>query len=151
MQTAFYVIAAALLFAVASATATAGAAPRVEANFDEGWRFHLGDAADAWQTLYDDRTWRRVNLPHDYSIEDLPPVGGPAEPSLTVVPGVWRFHRGDDPAWKNPALDDADWKEVHLPAHWSDHPEDFPCVDFKVESVYGKDWAVGFEQVTQLI
>ena len=121
MQTAFYVIAAALLFAAASATATAGAVPRVEANFDEGWRFHLGDAADAWQTLYDDRTWRRVNLPHDYSIEDLPPVGGPAEPSLTVVPGVWRFHRGDDLAWKNPALDDADWKEVHLPAHWSDH------------------------------
>ncbi|KFE72418.1 ATP-binding protein [Hyalangium minutum] len=29
--------------------------------------------------------------------------------------GSWKIHEGDDPHWKDPALDDSAWKEIHLP------------------------------------
>ncbi len=34
-----------------------------------GWRFHLGECEEAWYKGYDDRGWREVMLPHDWSIE----------------------------------------------------------------------------------
>ncbi|MGA7723462.1 MAG: sugar-binding domain-containing protein [Ignavibacteriaceae bacterium] len=37
--------------------------------FDQGWKFHLGDLNQARETLFDDASWRSVNLPHDWSIE----------------------------------------------------------------------------------
>ena len=36
---------------------------------NEGWRFHLGDAADAYYMGYDDRGWRQVTVPHDWAVE----------------------------------------------------------------------------------
>ena len=39
--------------------------------FDLGWRFHRGDAVDAENPGFDDSTWRSLDLPHDWSIEDL--------------------------------------------------------------------------------
>ena len=33
------------------------------------WRFHLGEADKAFYKGYDDRAWRVVNLPHDWSVE----------------------------------------------------------------------------------
>lgn len=36
---------------------------------DDGWRFHLGDAADAYYMGYDDRGWRQVAVPHDWAVE----------------------------------------------------------------------------------
>ncbi|MEJ2009879.1 MAG: beta galactosidase jelly roll domain-containing protein [Acidobacteriota bacterium] len=41
--------------------------------FDSGWRFHRGDAPGAESEGFDDNTWRRLDLPHDWSVEDLPP------------------------------------------------------------------------------
>ncbi len=38
-------------------------------NFDDNWKFYLGDASGADQNNFDDSSWRNVNLPHDYSIE----------------------------------------------------------------------------------
>ncbi len=38
-------------------------------SLDTGWRFHLGDAADAGSMTYDDRAWRAVTLPHDWAVE----------------------------------------------------------------------------------
>jgi beta-galactosidase len=40
--------------------------------FDEGWRFLRGDAPGAEAAEFDDQAWRRIDLPHDWSIEDLP-------------------------------------------------------------------------------
>lgn len=40
--------------------------------FDSGWRFHRGDAPGAESPVFDDGAWRQVELPHDWSIEDLP-------------------------------------------------------------------------------
>jgi hypothetical protein len=37
--------------------------------FDLGWKFHIGDLNAAKNPLFDDASWRSVNLPHDWSIE----------------------------------------------------------------------------------
>jgi beta-galactosidase len=42
--------------------------------FDEGWRFHRGDVEDAEAVSFDDSHWRMLDLPHDWSIEDLTSV-----------------------------------------------------------------------------
>lgn len=43
-----------------------------EVNFDAGWRFVKDSTISAENISFDDSKWRRVNLPHDWSIEDLP-------------------------------------------------------------------------------
>ncbi len=43
-------------------------------SFDEDWRFHHGDATGAEMPGFDDASWRKLDLPHDWSIEDLPPT-----------------------------------------------------------------------------
>jgi len=40
--------------------------------FDSDWRFKKADISDAELSDFDDSEWRIVNLPHDWSIEDLP-------------------------------------------------------------------------------
>lgn len=46
-------------------------------SFDQDWRFLKGDGATFAEPDFDDNAWRRVDLPHDWSIEDLE-AGGPA-------------------------------------------------------------------------
>ncbi len=43
--------------------------PREVVGFNWGWKFFLGDDSLARFTEYDDRQWRQLNLPHDWSIE----------------------------------------------------------------------------------
>lgn len=38
-------------------------------NFDMGWKFSLGDSPKAWQTTFNDASWRSLDVPHDWSIE----------------------------------------------------------------------------------
>lgn len=45
---------------------------RIETLFDVGWRFQLGDAQGAEMPSFNDSAWRSLDLPHDWSIEDLP-------------------------------------------------------------------------------
>ncbi len=45
--------------------------------FDFGWRFHLGGAQYAEQPGFNDSQWRRLDLPHDWSIEDMPGTQSP--------------------------------------------------------------------------
>lgn len=40
--------------------------------FDDNWKFYKGDAAGAETPEFDDKSWRTVDLPHDWSIENLP-------------------------------------------------------------------------------
>src|SRR4051812_20230268 len=40
--------------------------------FTDGWRFLKDSTIDASDVLYDDDGWRALDLPHDWSIEDLP-------------------------------------------------------------------------------
>jgi len=55
------------------------AQPRLKRNnlFDFGWRFHLGGALGAEGPSFNDSQWRMVDLPHDWSIEDLPGTTSP--------------------------------------------------------------------------
>ena len=41
-------------------------------SFDAGWLFLKDSIAAAWQPGFPDTGWRRLDLPHDWSIEDLP-------------------------------------------------------------------------------
>ncbi|MBS1528855.1 MAG: DUF4982 domain-containing protein [Bacteroidetes bacterium] len=43
--------------------------PRTRADFDMGWRFHLGDVKGGEDVGFKDASWRELNLPHDWSIE----------------------------------------------------------------------------------
>jgi beta-galactosidase len=56
--------------------------------FDADWRFHLGGAQGAEQPDFDDSKWRPVDLPHDWSIEDLPGQQSPFQPdAISQVSG----------------------------------------------------------------
>src|SRR5439155_6831036 len=77
--------------------------------FDEGWRFFRGDAPGAEVPSFDDSGWRALDLPHDWSIEDLPyapPADGgvTSDPSLLVpqqppvIPGLPQVIGPFDPA-----------------------------------------------------
>ena len=35
----------------------------------DNWRFHLGECEEAWYKGYDDSSWRKVMVPHDWSVE----------------------------------------------------------------------------------
>ncbi|MBO7404870.1 MAG: beta galactosidase jelly roll domain-containing protein, partial [Clostridia bacterium] len=39
------------------------------ANLNRNWLFHLGDEPGADYMGWDDRAWRRVTIPHDWSVE----------------------------------------------------------------------------------
>ncbi len=48
--------------------------------FDNNWLFHLGGAQSAENTMFDDSKWRILDLPHDWSIEDLQGTQSPFSP-----------------------------------------------------------------------
>lgn len=43
--------------------------PRIIIDFNNNWKFFLGDDSTAIKTGYNDTKWRILNLPHDWSIE----------------------------------------------------------------------------------
>jgi beta-galactosidase len=42
---------------------------RSEIDFNNGWKFYLGDDSLAKQPSINDSKWRKLSLPHDWSIE----------------------------------------------------------------------------------
>lgn len=46
--------------------------PRLQERWTDGWRFHRGDVAEGQAPARDDRGWREVTVPHDWSLEDIP-------------------------------------------------------------------------------
>jgi beta-galactosidase len=118
------------LSGLASIAAASAAQPVREISFDRDWKFFRGDISGAEAVNFDDTAWRTLDVPHDWSIEDLPAKPA-ATPELLAVPGTWRFHPGDEKAWSNPAFDDHDWTSVTLPAAWEDHS------NYAEDNVYG--------------
>ena len=56
--------------------------------FDADWQFHLGDVPGAEAPAFDDSDWRKLTLPHDWSIEDRP--GAPKDTGNWVPPvALW--------------------------------------------------------------
>lgn len=78
-----------LLFLGLTALATAAApavAQRLHLSMDPGWRFTLGDPSGAEQPGFDDRAWRRADLPHDWSIEGTPQQDAPGRGTMGYFP-----------------------------------------------------------------
>ena len=46
--------------------------PHADILFDFGWKFLRGDIDGAEAMDFDDASWRLIDLPHDYSVEDIP-------------------------------------------------------------------------------
>ncbi|MFP5390811.1 MAG: glycoside hydrolase family 2 TIM barrel-domain containing protein [Gammaproteobacteria bacterium] len=61
--------AAALTACLVSSAAWADAHGRITTSFDPGWRFLKGDAKGAEQPGFKDAKWRKLAVPHDWSIE----------------------------------------------------------------------------------
>lgn len=49
---------------------------RIVYNFNEGWRFYLGNARNAQSTSFDDTSWQVVCAPHSVSLEPSEASGG---------------------------------------------------------------------------
>src|SRR6516162_3549212 len=71
------------------------AAPRVVRLFDNDWRFLKGEVEGAEAVSFDDSSWRKLDVPHDWSIEgpfdQNAPTGG-AGGYLPAGIGWYRKH-----------------------------------------------------------
>ncbi|MFZ0430068.1 MAG: hypothetical protein WAO20_18265, partial [Acidobacteriota bacterium] len=62
-----------MLFLLIGMSACSSTRPlREERALTNDWKFLRGDPSGAEQLSFDDGAWRTVDLPHDWSIEDLP-------------------------------------------------------------------------------
>ena len=107
--------------------------PREIQSFDSDWRFCAGEICGAENPGYNDSSWIKVNVPHDWSIEGLAHSEGKIDDTmeLPLVRGEWKFNKGDDTLWKNPDLNDGLWQIVKLPAPWEEHS------NYTEDNVYG--------------
>ncbi|MEZ5102994.1 MAG: glycoside hydrolase family 2 TIM barrel-domain containing protein [Draconibacterium sp.] len=71
--------------------------PRTELLLDFDWKFHSGDVEDARQIFFNDSTWRNIDLPHDWSIEDLPGSDSPFD--STAIWGISGGYMQGGTAW----------------------------------------------------
>src|SRR5665213_1296981 len=72
-----------------AASSAATAELKRENNFDSDWRFLKSDAPGAEESGFNDSVWRTLDLPHDWSIEDLPQAatnGSSSAVSATPTP-----------------------------------------------------------------
>src|SRR3989442_15737872 len=68
---------------------------RQTANFDHGWRFHLGDVpgGGAQDPAFADAAWRPLDVPHDWSIEGEFSEQNPAGVGGGALPGGVGWYR----------------------------------------------------------
>ena len=61
--------------------------------FNEGWRFCLGDDPAAAQPGFDDSSWRKLSLPHDWAIEGDFSIDNPSGTGGGALPGGIGWYR----------------------------------------------------------
>ncbi len=66
---------------------------RVRQDFDKGWLFVLADPQGAEQQTYEDASWRKLNLPHDWSIEGSFSKDNPSTPGGGALPCGTAWYR----------------------------------------------------------
>jgi len=62
-------------------------------NFNSDWKFYLGNDSTAGNENYDDKKWRILNLPHDWSIEGNFSKDHPATNQGGALPGGIGWYR----------------------------------------------------------
>src|SRR5262245_48269277 len=67
--------------------------PRSRTDFDHDWKFSLGDDSAAKNVDYNDSSWRKLNLPHDWSIEGKFDSLAPAGIDGGALPGGVGWYR----------------------------------------------------------
>jgi beta-galactosidase len=68
--------------------------PRSSILLDEEWSFHLGDLEGGETEDLDVSSWRVLDLPHDWSIEDIPGTGSPLDSSAVGAIDMGYFRNG---------------------------------------------------------
>lgn len=66
---------------------------RANIDFDKDWKFFLGNDSLASSPGYDDRSWRKLSLPHDWSIEASFSKSHPATNQGGALPGGIGWYR----------------------------------------------------------
>ena len=67
--------------------------PRRVENFNGDWTFHLGEVVEASLPEFDDTGWRKLNLPHDWSIEGEFSESNPSGSGGGALPGGIGWYR----------------------------------------------------------
>jgi len=92
---AAFILASSALTNAGAAEDTGPSSPRTVKLFDDDWRFFKGDAEGAQDVTFDDSAWRKLDVPHDWSIEgpfdQNAPTGG-AGGYLPASVGWYRKH-----------------------------------------------------------
>ena len=55
--------------------------PRRKILFDFDWKFHRGNVENGHISGFNDENWRNIDLPHDWSVEDIPGTNSPFDSS----------------------------------------------------------------------
>ncbi len=87
----FFIIAGIILFSCS----TPNENKRIVQKIDQNWRFHLGDVPEAIDPDFNDGSWRKLNLPHDWAIElpiDSTNPSGKAGGFVQGGIGIYRKH-----------------------------------------------------------
>src|SRR4249920_267185 len=88
------------VLAALTLAAVPAAAQRQRLSMDPGWRFTLGDPAGAEKPKFADGSWRKLDLPHDWSIEGKPDSAAPGGGRVGFFPTGLGWYRK---AFKMPA------------------------------------------------
>ncbi|WP_297095638.1 glycoside hydrolase family 2 TIM barrel-domain containing protein [uncultured Draconibacterium sp.] len=78
--------------------------PERKQNFDNNWKFFLGENTEASKPEFDDASWRMLDLPHDWSIEGEFDPSNPAGNDGAYLPTGIAWYR----------------KQFTVPASWND-------------------------------
>ncbi len=81
------------LLLCATSVCFANPRPGKRVSFNQDWRFQLGDVTNGQDTGLDDSQWRRLDLPHDWSIEGEFSEKAPAGTGGGALPGGVGWYR----------------------------------------------------------
>ena len=81
------------LLLVVSSTSFANSRPGKRVSFNQDWRFHLGEVANGQDTGLNDAQWRKLDLPHDWSIEGEFSENAPSGTGGGALPGGLGWYR----------------------------------------------------------
>lgn len=102
-----YTVLSLLLLVLGACTSGISNTPNDRTTFNDDWRFHLqspGDSADYAAVGFDDSSWRRLELPHDWAIEGNFSQDNPSSTGGGALPGGIGWYRKsfDTPAGMKP-------------------------------------------------